>query len=162
MYYNRFQGPISVLACNLFPNSLECLLCLRTFTLQKTSQFKSLFWIGTYIGTYTVHMGMFFPRIVIAYASSRMRTCSPGPVLMNLMMFLRMVGPGRKCLSIGNCTSVYVRRIMSEEIYGVKLHISPSLSSCFTRAPGSTGVKARRHKSMSPSRASMESDPSST
>ena len=151
-----------MLACNLPPNSLECLLCLRTFTLQKTSQFKSLFWIGTYIGTYTVHMGMFFPRIVIAYASSRMRTCSSWPVLMNLiMMFLRMVGPGRKCLSIGNCTSVYVRRIMSEEIYGVKLHISPSLSRCFT--PGSTGVKARRHKfeSMSPSRASKESEPSS-
>ena len=45
---------------------------------------------------------------------------------------------------------------MSEEIHGDKLHISPSLSRCFT--------PARRHKSesMSPSRASKESEPSST
>ena len=42
----------------------------------------------------------------------------------------------------------------AEEIYGDNLHILPSLSRCFT--------PARRHKSESPSRASKESEASST
>ena len=154
-----------MLACNLLPNSLDCLLCLRSFTL-KTSRFR--FWIGMYSMSLSICMCLtrsmmsskWSPRgcgnrCDVALTRMSLSICLRFRMALR-MPFILIPGPGRKCIS--SCTSIYVRRVMSEKFYGDESHISPLLSRC--SSPDPTGIKARRRKSMSPSRAPKESEPS--